>query len=77
MAALGHFCCMWAFSNCNKQGLHFFEVHGAPTAVASLVVELRLQASVVLAHRLSCSEACGVFLDQRSNLCPLHWQADS
>ena len=26
---------------------------------------------------LSCSEACGIFLDQRSNLCLLHWQADS
>ena len=26
---------------------------------------------------LSCSEACGIFLDQGSNPCPLHWQADS
>ena len=26
---------------------------------------------------LSCSEECGVFLDQRLNPCPLHWQADS
>ena len=32
---------------------------------------------VVVAHMLSCSEACGIFLDQRSNLCLLHWQADS
>ena len=23
-------------------------------------------------HRLSCSEACGIFPDQASNLCPLH-----
>ena len=30
-----------------------------------------------LAHRLSCSMECGFFLDQGSNLCPLHWQADS
>ena len=30
-----------------------------------------------MAHRLSCSTACGIFLDQGSNLCPLHWQADS
>ena len=30
-----------------------------------------------MAHRLSCSEACGIFLDQGSNPCPLHWQADS
>ena len=27
--------------------------------------------------RLSCSVACGIFLDQGLNLCPLHWQADS
>ena len=26
---------------------------------------------------LSCSEACGIFLDQWLNLCPLHWQANS
>ena len=27
-------------------------------------------------HGLSCSAACGVFPDQGSNPCPLHWQAD-
>ena len=26
---------------------------------------------------LSCSAACGIFPDQGSNPCPLHWQADS
>ena len=26
---------------------------------------------------LSCSEACRIFQDPESNLCPLHWQADS
>ena len=30
-----------------------------------------------MAHRLSCSVACGIFLDQGSNPCSLHWQADS
>ena len=30
-----------------------------------------------MGHGLSCSEACGVFTDQGSNPCPLHWQADS
>ena len=30
-----------------------------------------------MAHRLSCSAACGIFSDQGSNPCPLHWQADS
>ena len=32
--------------------------------------------SVVVAHRLSCSMACGIFPDQGLNPCPLHWQAD-
>ena len=32
---------------------------------------------VVVAHRPSCSAACGIFPDQGSNLCPLHWQVDS
>ena len=30
-----------------------------------------------MAHGLSCSTACGIFPDQGSNPCPLHWQADS
>ena len=30
-----------------------------------------------MAHRPSCSAACGIFPDQGSNLCPLHWQAES
>ena len=29
------------------------------------------------AHGPSCSEACGIFLDQGSNPCLLHWQVDS
>ena len=33
--------------------------------------------SVVLAHGLSCSAACGIFQDHGSSPCPLHWQADS
>ena len=33
--------------------------------------------SVVVAHGLSCSAVCGIFPDQGSNPCPLHWQADS
>ena len=37
----------------------------------------RRTGSVVVAHGLSCSVACGIFPDQGSNPCPLHWQADS
>ena len=33
--------------------------------------------SVVVAHGLSCSKACGISSDWEANLCPLHWQADS
>ena len=33
--------------------------------------------SVVMVHRLSCSLACGIFLNQGSNLHQLHWQTDS
>ena len=32
---------------------------------------------MVVAHRLSCSVACGVLPDQGLNPCLLHWQADS
>ena len=37
----------------------------------------RSAGSVVVAHGPSCSAACGIFPDQGSNPCPLHWQADS
>lgn len=38
---------------------------------------LGARASGVAAHGLSCSAACGIFLQQGSNLCPQNWQADS
>ena len=37
----------------------------------------RRAGSVIAAHGPSCSVACGIFPDQGSNPCPLHWQADS
>ena len=48
-------------------------------AWASVVVArgLKSAGSVVVAHRLSCSAACGIFPDQGLNPCPLHWQSDS
>ena len=33
--------------------------------------------SIVMVPRLSCSTACGILLDQRSNLCLLLWRVDS
>ena len=37
----------------------------------------RRAGSVIVAHGPSFSAACGIFPDQGSNPCPLHWQADS
>ena len=39
--------------------------------------DCRRAGSVVVGHGPSCSAACGIFPDQGSNPCPLHWQADS
>ena len=56
----------------------------SPCAGLSLSRPLLLQStgskragSVLVAHGPSCSAACGIFPDQGSNPCPLHWQADS
>ena len=45
-------------------------------ARASVVVACRLQSagSVVVAHGLSCSAACGIFPEQGLNPCLLRWQ---
>ena len=37
----------------------------------------RRTGSAIVAHGRSRSAACGIFPDQGSNPCPLHWQADS
>ena len=52
---------MQGFSSCSTQGLLMLWSTG----------------SVFAAHGLSCREACGIFLDQGLNPCPLHWQVDS
>ena len=44
------------------------------SSCGSWALERRLSS---VAHGLSCSGACGIFTDQGSNPCPLHWQADS
>ena len=40
-------------------------------------VEFLGTGSVVLVHELSCSVACGIFPDQGTNPCALHWLAES
>ena len=82
LAALGLCRLAWAFSNCREQGLLLTVVLRHLIAVACLVTELRLEAlglqslqhtgSVAVVHGLSCPMACGIFLDQGSNPCPLH-----
>ena len=60
---------------------HGLKAHGLQWLwhTGSVVVARGLQStgSVVMVHGPSCSAACGIFLDQGSNPCPLHWQADS
>ena len=81
MAELGLCCCMHRLSLVG--GLLFIVVLRVLIAVASrggVSGGHRLQgmqASAVVAHALSCSAACGIFLDQGLNTCPLHWWADS
>ena len=85
---LGLRCCM-GFSL--GGGYPLVAVYKLLTAVTSLAAEHGLwghagavgaapgswRTGCVVVHRLSCSAACGIFLDQGSNLCLLHWQAES
>ena len=66
--------CTQAFSNCRERGLLSPCGGALLVAAASLAVEHGLSSagSVVVAHGLCCSAACGLFPDQGSNLCPLH-----
>ena len=68
--------CLLAFSNCRDRGL-FCSCRecGLLIAVASLIAEHRLWARwFTSCHaRLSYCVACGIFPDQGSNSCPLHW----
>lgn len=77
-ALLGLHCCTRAFSGCGKQTSHCggFSCCRAQ-ALGHRVSGVACSGSAVAAHRLSCLTACGIFLNQGSNSCPLHWQADS
>ena len=77
---LGLRCCTQAFSSCGEWGFSPVVVRGLLIAVASFVVEDGLEGarvSVVAACGLSYPAACGIFPEQGSNPCPLHWQANS
>ena len=81
-----YFCLCWVFVS--VRGLSLVAASGGHSsswcAGLSLLRPLLLQStgsrragSVVVAHGPSYSAACGIFPDQGSNPCPLHWQADS
>ena len=78
MAELGLRFCARAFSSCGERGPLLIAVRG-PHYRGLLLRSTgsRHAGSVVVAHGPSCSAACGIFPDQGSNPCPLHWQADS
>jgi len=63
-------------SGCAAQASHSsgFSCCGAQSVWTSVVAAL---GSVVVVHGLSCPMAYGIFWDQESNPCLLHWQADS
>ena len=88
MAVLGLRFCARAFSSCGKRGPLFMLRQAGATlhcgAWASHYRSLLLRntgsrraGSAIVAHGPSHSAACGIFPDQGSNPCPLHWQADS
>ena len=68
-------CCTQAFSSCGESGRLFVVVRRLLIAVASLLGVLG-EDSVVVAQGLSCIVACGIFLDQRWDQCPLPLQED-
>ena len=66
-------------SSCSKQGPLFIAVRGLSLSrpLPLRGTGSRRAGSVIVAHRPSCSAACGIFPDQGLNPCPLNWQADS
>ena len=79
LAVLGLCFCARAFSSCGKGGHSSSRCAGLSPSRSLLLRSTgsRRAGSAVAAHGPSCSAACGIFPDQGSNPCPLHWQADS
>ena len=68
-------CGVWAshcggFSCCRAWALEHTGYRSCSSGLSS-------PGSVVVAHGLSCSMACGIFPDQGSNSCLLHWHMNS
>ena len=81
LAALGLCCCTRAFSSYGELGSIFLAGHGLLTVAVSLITEHWFegaQASVVVAHRLSCPVACGICVPcLKIEPCSLLWKVDS
>ena len=69
LAVLGLHCFVRVFSSYGKQRLFSAVVCQLPIGGGF--------SSFRVVHGLSCPVAYGIFPDQGSNPCPLHWQADS
>ena len=61
------------FSCCQVQTVG----HTGFSSCGTWAQELWFPGSIAVAQGLGCSMACGIFPDQGSNLCLLHWQVDS
>ena len=66
-------------SGCSSQASHCggFSCGGARALGPPGPGATATERSSSVVRGLRCSETCGIFLVQGSNLCPLHWQADS
>ena len=79
LVVLGLHCYMMAFSSCGKRGSSLAVwCFSCRWLLLLQSTGSRHSVSVAVAHRLNCCMACGgIFLDQGSNPCRLHWQGDS
>ena len=87
LAALGLLCCVGFSLVSESRGYSLVVPRELLIMVASLVSkhglwvcgtqQLWLVGSTAVVHRLWCSVACGISLDQGLNLCLLHQQVDS
>ena len=68
-------CCTWVFSSGTEWGLPSSCHVQLSRGLRTWAMFLSLGFSSCDAQ--ACSMACGIFLDQGSNPCPLHWQVDS
>ena len=79
LAVLGLPCCTGFFFSCGEQGLlstcNGRACHCGGFSCCTIPVLGHTLKSC--GFGLSCSTACGIFPDQESNLCFLHWQTDS